>query len=307
MFEVEFDDFDIPEKEPSELEALNARIEALAGGEVLRVEGLSSDLYRAALGVSTTQIKTFIDCPYRYWAQYVEKSVTFENKPYFAFGRAGHTAVLEPEKFNLEYVRQPDDIKTRAGAKWEYFNKRSGDEGKEVLTAEFYDAMPKLQKAIDANKWGKILTTGGVAEVSYFMRDVETNMIIKCRPDYEIRTPGGLIISDLKTSESVKPSKINRKFKDLGYHVQDALYSYIVQPAQFVFVAIESKAPYIVTAPIEFDESVKRLGYLQFRKALKELRSCMKSNIWPMYTDKKHVIAASDYDNYLIEKLENEQ
>ncbi len=302
MIELEFDE--VEPQAPWTLESLNARIDALEVGEVLRIEDLSNELYHKSHGVSTSQLKVFIDCPYRYHAMYVERSIEFEDKPCFAFGRAGHTAILEPHKFELDYIRQPDDIATRTGAKWEYFKEQATRQGKEVLSGEFYDAMPKLQKSIKASKYGEILTTGGVAEVSYWMNDQESGMVIKCRPDYELK--GGKIISDLKTSVSTKPSKIERKFKELGYHIQDALYSYIVKPDAFVFVAIESKAPHVVTAPIEFDADVKRLGYLKFKKALRDLKQCHESGVWPMYTEKKVVISATKYELNEIERLEGE-
>jgi hypothetical protein len=286
------------------LESLNSRLELLQDGELLRIENLPNEIYHASNGISTSMIKKFIECPYLYYAHFVDRSVEFKEQSYFAFGDAGHTTILEPNKFDSRYVRQPDSISTRNGAAWDIFDGKAKAKGKKVLTAEQWDAMPKLKKAIDSHPSARKFLSGGSAEVSYYTKDKETGFIIKCRADYEIYGPKGLVLSDLKTSDTVDPRFIPSKFKKLGYHIQDAIYSHITGAAAFVFVAIQSSAPYIVTAPVIMSDDVKKLGYLKFRKALREIKECYATGVWPMYTDKPLVIELSKFEQDELNNLE---
>lgn len=285
-------------------ESLNARLGSLQPGEILRIEDLPNDVYHSSKGVSTSKIKKFIECPYLYYCHFVAKTVEFKDQVHFAFGDAGHTTILEPEKFESRYVRQPDSIKVRRGAEWDIFEGKAKAQGKKVLSADQWDAMPELRKAIDMHPTANRYLTGGCAEVSYFTKDEDTGLIIKCRTDYEIQGAGGLVLTDLKTSDTVDPRFIPAKFKKLGYHIQDAIYSYITGAAGFVFVAIQSSAPHIVTAPVIMSENAKRKGYLDFRKALQGIKECHDSGVWPMYTDKPVMIELNKFEENELEQLE---
>lgn len=284
------------------VDTLNKRLDALVVGEQLRIEDLPNEIYHQCKGVSTSKLKLFIECPYKYHAMYIAMTMAFEDKQYFSFGRAGHTTLLEPHKLDKEFTCMSDYSGTGSAAKRALFEAQAKREGKEILTQAQWDAQPLLRKAIDAHPTAKRLLSNGVAEVSYFIRDAETDLIIKCRPDYMISD----LIVDLKTSDTTDPRFVGAKFRKMGYDIQDALYTDVVQAENFVFVAIESKAPYVVTAPIIFDDSVKRLGYLKYRKAIRELKRCMDTDHWSMYTEKTLTIKASKFDLDELQKLENE-
>lgn len=301
--------FDFDAIEPTKkwtIDTLNDRLGILSVGEVLRIEGLPNDVYHGCNGISTSKIKLFLECPYKYFCAFIEKSTEFKHQSYFDFGDTGHTTILEPEKFESRYVRQPDEIKKRSGARWDSFLYEAEVLNKTVLTGNQYDAMPKLKEAINRNKDAVKFTTGGVAEVSYFKIDEDTGFVVKCRTDYEIRRGGKFIISDLKTTKSSDPRFMDGNFKKLGYHIQDAVYSDITGTDAFVFVAVESKEPYVVTAPIIMPSELKRLGHLKYRKAMRGIKQCMESGVWPMYVSGAHTVKTNKFDLDELEKLENE-
>ncbi len=292
---------------PWTIETLNARLRLLQLGEVLRIEDLPNEIYHAVIGVSCSKLKVFIDdCPFMYKATFIDKLVPFVHKSYFDFGSAGHTMILEPHKFDSEYCKMPDYSGEGSVAKKELFKLNAQKRGQTVLGEAHFDAMPKLRAAIDANPAAKGLTSGGVAEVSYFKRDKETGLIIKCRPDYMIND----LIVDLKTSDTVNPKYVVGKFSKLQYDIQDAMYCDVVGVDGFVFVAIQSAPPYMVTAPIMFDEQKRRLAHLKYRKALRELKQCMESNVWPMYKPNTEngvfLLKANKFDLIELEKMESE-
>lgn len=299
-------DFEEENKVAWTVGGLNDRLDRLVVGEVLRIEGLPNEVYHASKGVSTSKIKMFIDCPHKYKCAYIDKTLKFKRQLYFDFGDAGHTIVLEPYLFESRYVRQPDNISVRNGAAWDLFEGVSKKKGKKILTADHFDAMPKLRQAVDNHPEAKAFTTGGTAEVSYFILDEETGLIVKCRNDYEIRKGGKFIISDLKTAASSNPRFMDSAMKKLGYHIQDAVYTHVTGADNFVFVVIESAEPFVITAPVIMPSELKRLGYLQYRKALRGIKECMETGFWPGYVKGKHVVKTNKFDRELLEQLEGE-
>lgn len=279
---------------------LNKELNALKPGETLFKGNLLSEVYHRCMGVSSTQIKTFIECPAKYHALHVIKSVEQESQKFFDLGNAAHSYVLELEKFGDEFVVQPREIKVRHGAKWDKY-KHSVPELVTIITMDDYKRVVAMATAIEKHPQASQMLAGGVAETSYFKRDEETGLIIKCRPDYRI--PDTLI--DLKSCADASPHTFERNAKKLGYHISAAMYLDITGDENFAIVATESAPPHIVTAPVAFDDETLTLGYLKYRKALKEIESCMLFDIWPNYTDQPVVISLNKFEQEELETLTN--
>lgn len=284
------------------IETLNARLEQLVPGERLIIDDLPDDIYHGAIGVSSSKLKLFIECPQKYYAKYIAKIIQDIEKAYYDFGKAAHTTFLQPWLFASSYVRQPDEIKVRRSKAWDEFKAKADANGQVVLTQDQWDDIPILRQSLESNPKAKALTTGGVAERSIFTRDVETGLIIKCRPDYMI----GKLIIDLKSDASADPRFFGPKAKKLGYHIQDALYTDVAQADEFAFLVVESCRPFVITAPVILDANVKRLGYLKYRKAMRELKRCMEHNVWPAYTDVAVTVGLNHFEQQDLEALENE-
>ena len=284
------------------IETLNVRLEQLAPGERLIIDDLPDDIYHGAIGVSSSKLKLFIECPQKYYAKYIAKIIPDAEKAYFDFGKAIHTVFLQPWLFESSYVCQPEEIKIRSSKVWYEFKEKADAAGQVVLTQAQWDDMPILRQSLESNAKAKALTTGGVAEQSIFMRDVETGLIIKCRPDYMI----GKLIIDLKSDASADPRFFGPKAKKLGYHIQDALYTDVAGADEFAFLVVESCRPFVITAPVILDANVKRLGYLKYRKAMRELKRCMTHNVWPAYTDLAVTVGLNHFEQQDLEALENE-
>ncbi|MEC4724290.1 PD-(D/E)XK nuclease-like domain-containing protein [Shewanella sp. D64] len=283
------------------VDSLNARLELLKLGEKLIIDDLPDTTYHAVIGVSCSKLKLFIECPQKYKAKYIDGLIPQSEKSYFDMGKAIHTVVLEPWLFDSSYVRQPDSIKRRAGNDWKAVKADADEAGQIVLTQDQWDDMPILRQSLKSNPTAKALSTGGVAERSIFKRD-KTGLIIKCRPDYQIDD----LIVDLKSDASADPRFFGAKAKKLGYHIQDALYTDVSGANEFVFFVIESSRPFVITAPVVFNVKTKRLGYLKYRKAMRELAQCMESNIWPAYTNEAVMVSLNNWELDELEQLEAE-
>ncbi|MFV0511902.1 MAG: PD-(D/E)XK nuclease-like domain-containing protein [Shewanella algae] len=283
------------------IESLNARLEQLRPGEILIIDNLSDEIYHGSIGVSCSKIKLFLECPQKYHAKYNLGICRETEKAYFDFGKAAHCALLEPWRLNEFFIRQPDEIKVRNGNKWAECKAAAEAAGQTVLTANQWDDVQIILNA-EKPKALRELITGGICERSIFKRDQETGLVIKVRPDYTI----GRLITDLKTCADGEPSTFSRNAKKLGYHIQDAMYSDVAGAEMFVFLAIESSSPFVVTAPIVMDADAKRLGYLQYRKGLRGIKQCIDTGVWPPYTTDHVSVSLSQWEKQQLEYLEAE-
>ncbi|EKS6381325.1 PD-(D/E)XK nuclease-like domain-containing protein [Enterobacter hormaechei] len=83
-----------------------------------RYEGLPNEVYHAANGISSTQVKDARVSLMYFNARHVAKTISQQDNPAFIFGRATHSFVLEPEKFADDYVlpeKMPEGVVSTTG------------------------------------------------------------------------------------------------------------------------------------------------------------------------------------------------
>ncbi|HFS7068617.1 TPA: RecE family exodeoxyribonuclease [Enterobacter hormaechei] len=83
-----------------------------------RYEGLPNEVYHAANGISSTQVKDARVSLMYFNARHVAKTISQQDNPAFIFGRATHSLVLEPEKFADDYVlpeKMPEGVVSTTG------------------------------------------------------------------------------------------------------------------------------------------------------------------------------------------------
>lgn len=277
---------------------LNKELAALAPGQILVKENLHAEVYHGADGVSNSKLKVYRECPAKYQARFLTGELEATESRAFDLGKAAHGLILEPEKFHAEFVRQPDDIKVRRGKVWDAFKEKHAD--KVVIAGADWEACQRIRSSVERSHFGAKLLNGGKAEVSYFKRDEETGLVIKCRADYVLEQ----LLVDVKTAVSAHPDEFARKAKALGYHLQAAMYSDITGIEDFAFLAVEKEPPYVVTAPIMFEPDALRLGYLQYRDALRSLAESLQFNHFPGYTTQPVFVGLKPWELSELEKLE---
>ncbi len=119
-------------------------------------------------------------------------------------------------------------------------------------------------------------------------REEEEGLQCKCRPDY-MHSDGGTIV-DLKTTRDASPRGFRHSVIQYRYHVQAAWYLHGVEqatgkrPERFVFVAVESTAPY-ASAVYEASAEMIEAGMIKAREDLSLLAECKMRNHWPSYSD----------------------
>lgn len=121
------------------------------------------------------------------------------------------------------------------------------------------------------------------SEVSYFLEDEETGLLLKSRPD--IILPG--LLGDVKTiTTSCAPRDARKRILNGGYHIQAAMGLDIVNQAQgtnienWLMIFVEQSPPHDVgvyyLGPRMLEE-----GFNRYRTAVYTLRRCLDTDTWP--------------------------
>lgn len=195
-----------------------------------------------------------------------------EETPALILGSAIHTAILEPEKFSSEFSVAPKcDRRTKEG-KEIFAAFEAASVGKTILTDDQNQQINGIREAVLSHEIVSMMLRGGEAEYSYYVKDEDTGLTLKCRPDYHNK--GALI--DLKTCQDASYEGFSKAIGNFGYHIQAAYYLDVFNKSQgtnykeFFFIAVESKAPYAV-AVYRLDENQIDYGRMAYKKALQKL------------------------------------
>ena len=168
----------------------------------------------------------------------------------FVFGTLFHATALPGENVDQIAVRMPEGLKktTKEGKAF-----ISSNEGKIIVNAADAFAIDQMMLSMLEHPFSASLIKGdlpGKSEQSFFAVEPETELEIKCRPDF-ILDDYSLII-DLKTTLDASPKGFQRSLVNYQYFVQAAWYLDVVEmetgrrPEAFVFVAVEKQRPFNV-------------------------------------------------------------
>lgn len=200
-----------------------------------------------------------------------------------AIGTAVHTALLEPERFHDEYVLLKH-VKDRRASEYKEAIKTHNEEL--VLVSTEADNVAGMQESVYAHRQAKeLLTAEGYREVSLFVNDPVTGVLVRCR--YDLLLIDGTIV-DVKKTQDARPEEFSKSIMNYRYHVQAALYSDALewatgkQTEAFKFIAVEEKAPN-ATMVYKVDYTAMEEGRKEYRRNLDTYAECVKSGHWPAY------------------------
>jgi hypothetical protein len=186
------------------------------------------------------------------------------------------------------------DRRTKAG-KESYAAFEAAAAGKTVITADDAEVVMAMGRSIMRHPGAAMLLgLPGKAETTHMWTDANYGVECKCRPDW--LTDDGSIMVDLKTTRDASPRGFMRSIADYRYHVQAGWYLNGVEqatgkrPDQFIFICVESTAPYAV-AVYAADEVMTDRGYEQAMKDLGKLAVCRAADNWPSYSDQIETIS----------------
>ena len=260
------------------------------------IEGMPNETYHALEGISKSGLDKMARSPAHYKHGVYKPATTNMH-----IGTAIHAAILEPERFDSEYVIVGGD---RRGKEYKDAVKDVGLE-LVLLSKDHVKVLAMRESCHDNFAAMEILTKPGKAELSAICTDPETGVQIRARFDWI--TDCGISL-DVKKTQDIRQDKFAKSVFDYRYHVQDAVYSFVYQqvtgrPIQaFKFLAVEEEAPNS-SMVYELGEIEKEMGAYYFRRDLRAYAECVNSGKWPHPTGGDGIIELS---NWAVSQYEND-
>lgn len=233
-------------------------------------------------------------CPARF---HYERHNPPAPKPHFDIGHAAHRLVLGvgPNIVSIDVTNKAGEIVDN----WQ--TKAAREQAEEIratgavpLLRKDYEAVHAMAEALRLHPIaGPLFHAGhGRAEVTLVWRDERTGIMRRCRLDW-LPDPrrGRMIIPDYKTAHAADLEALSKAMGSYGYHAQadwnragcQAL-GLADSDAQFVLVAQEKTAPYLVTV-FQPDHEAMRIGAMQNRIAIDVYKRCVETDRWPDHSD----------------------
>ena len=244
---------------------------------------ISNKEYRQREGISSSELKKLMKSP-AHLKHYQENPQ--EDTPSLLFGRAAHKFVLETYDFYNEFAVAPIcDRRTKEGK--EIWNKFIVDsEGKDVITQEQFEQIDAMRNSAYATPFVAKLLSGD-KELSFWGKDEDTGLVIKCRPDAIVEFNGRNILIDYKTCTDAENTKFYRDSIKFGYDLQLAYYREILKQNtgldyDVVIIAQEKSAPY-VTNVFQLSENYLENGRNLYKEMLKVYKNCLDTDNWYGY------------------------
>ncbi len=209
------------------------------------------------------------------------RSTPREDTPRLALGRAIHTAVLEPVRFEDEYAvfaggrRGTNDYKA--------FEAENAD--RTILKREDAELCMAVRDAVHAHRTAVSLLAGE-SEVTATWTDERTGLACKARVDHL----DGECIVDLKTTSTVDEREFERTAARMLYHGQLAHYrNGIGGGPNPVIIAVEIEPPFDV-AVFRLSDDAMYAGEMLVEDLLLRVSNCTAEDSWPgRYADEQEL------------------
>lgn len=264
------------------------------------IEGMPNDVYHShPEGISSSGLKLVERSPahYRYQAGRAPSRA-------MEIGTAVHAALLEPQVFADEYVLLKG-VKDRRASEYKAAVKVHGSE--RVLVATEADQVAGMQEAVLSNPaMSERLNAEGWRELSLFVRDPETGVLVRVR--YDLLTVSGIAV-DLKSCQDARPEEFSKSIYNYAYDLSAALYTDAFQWATgnpigaFEFAVVEKEMPHGHKLYLP-DETLLQEGRRRYREALNLFAECERSGDWPGITcDGPELISLP---SWRVAQIENE-
>lgn len=199
---------------------------------------IDHDTYHAGIGYSSTTVKKAL-------GSYDAFNLPYQDSQAFSFGRAFHTALLEPNEFELRYAMSPRSSLNKNTNVYKdlitQFKTAAGD--REIITPEDFDLIEAMRENVLKHPDYQAKTFE--AEVMAITTCKETGLLLKCKSDLF----GHKIIDIKTTSNGVAPAEFMNDIIKWNYHVSAAFYQDIITAVlgvrpDFELIPVSKKPPH---------------------------------------------------------------
>lgn len=208
-----------------------------------------------------------------------------EATPSQILGSAVHKLLLERNDFINEFAIEPNIDKRTKDGKAEYNEFLAKNSHKIIIKADEFEKADLIARSVLEMQGTANFLKDGKAEQSYF-GEID-GVKVKCRPDFYNENLG--LIIDLKTTSDASPNGFLKSVANFNYDMQVAFYSDILQSLgkkvnSFLFIAVETKEPYLVSFyEIKPNTNIYQSGRELYQKLLKKWRWCLEKDFYPSY------------------------
>jgi len=252
-------------------------------------KGLDFETYAAIDAVNHSILHGFTRTPahVRYELDHGGRPPT----PALDLGFLTHIAVLEPERYDAQFVVPPKvDRRTKAGkATWAQFE--AANPGRQAIDAGDHEKAQAMRRALLAHPTaGEFLSGPGVNEVSLAWEDGGIRQ--KARVDRIGYVGDSPVVGDIKTARSAARRDFERALYTYGYGTQAVHYlagleKLVPIPAgapsrRFLFLVVESEPPHPV-AVYEVDDATLAQAAQERERFLRKWKECNESGVWSGY------------------------
>jgi hypothetical protein len=244
--------------------------------------------YRPVLGLVNASSLKYVSRSLAHYRAALANDAPAANAAALELGTATHSALLEPEAFDREYVIAPDfgDCRFRENkarkAAW-----LAENAGKKPLAPEDFAAIRGMSAAVRAHPEVAPLLARAQTEVTIRWQDPTTGLECKGRVDGFVEAAGVRLVFDLKTTDDASPFAFGRSCASYSYHVQAAFYeagfAALGRPLDaFLFVAVEKAAPY-ASAVYQLSPRAEAKGRKIVARSMATLLAAFEADSWPAY------------------------
>lgn len=217
-------------------------------------------------------------------------------------GDAFHAAILEPERFEKEYVTMLLDCKPGSGTgmktRKEAFLFMAEEKGQTIIQPADYENIKEMAAVLQSNQDVLDLLSDGVKELSGYFIDEGNDISLKIRLDWINKKEN--IIIDLKSCADARKGPFRKSAYDHGYDLQAFMGLYGVTQITgqahsiFKFIAIESKG-YHGLKIYDADEEMIATGYDKYERAIALYKECLERNQWDGYDSTSEALGSPSW------------
>lgn len=247
---------------------------------------LDIDDYHASEGISSSGISLILDCPRRYWGEYIANGGhhpkdTEKKREKFMLGRAVHMLVLEPEKFDDHFYYMNENVNLASKAGKEMYLKAKETAGKRqiIRASDWININHMAQSIKESPIWKKIREPK--VEHSIFWDGGIFKTRLRARPDMFTDR----LIIDVKTTDCI--SNFSKSIYRYGYHRQaamqiDGLKQLDGKERFFAFFVVEKKHPNLTICYTLDEQSISK-GREEYLDGAAIYAECLRKDEWPGY------------------------
>lgn len=247
-------------------------------------ERLPFDQYRQLPGYHATALKWALESALEY--QHYELN-GLDDSDTLREGRAGHTAVLEPQRFLADYaqyetVREDGTKRIRSGKEWNDF--KAANVGKTILTPAQYALACRIRDVVrDHPVAGPLVKCQGHNELSLRWTNKRTGAVCKSRLDRV--TPTAII--EIKLTHDISPRVFGNTAAKFRYHLQAAMQRDAAEacglgrlPHKIIAIRTAKNKP-LDTVVYDVGDDLIGQGQEDYERAIDIVQECREKQLWP--------------------------